>query len=251
MQWPPKIERLRTATTWECKDIPPDLILAIIKHESNGTIGRPGGVNTKCGNVPTVNGGVKKVCKAFGLMQVIPSTVAYYNSQQSNPNNKATFEDISGTDERAARIQIKIGCFYLAFANHFIHKLYPLDFPAFSLSSATPDQIKVALTAYAVGHGALKQKLDALKDEKRKLSFDNLKKYFPTWGQNKAGKWINRPLHYANVVNKWFQSDHTQTGSPGQSTGLMARTKKTAKKNSWILIPLLGYFAYSRFKDNY
>jgi len=251
MQWPPKIERLQNAVRWECKDIPPDLVLAIIKHESGGTIGRPGGVKTKCGNVPTVNGGLKKVCRAYGLMQVIPSTVNYYNSQQSDPNDRATFEDISGKDERAARMQIKLGCFYLAFANHFLNKTYPVDFPAVSLSTAKPDQVKAVLAAYAVGHGAIQKKLNALQEQNRKLTFSNLEKYFPDWGKNKSGEWINRPLHYARVVNKWYQADHTQSPGTTVDPGLMARTKQAAKKGGWLIVPLLGYLAYTRFKDNY
>lgn len=228
MSWPPKIEMFRSWVLWECKDIPPDLVLAIIKHESAGIIGRKASIGCKCGDIPDVSGKLHRVCHAYGLMQVIPATVNWYN-QNASQNEKATYEDVTGEDERAARIQIRIGCAYLAFINHWLNQKFPAACPAKSLSEATNDQIALVITAYAVGHGATAQKLRALHSAGKKMSFANIKKTFPTWGQNKSGKWINRPILFADVIVRWYQENKAESFDTDKPTELIKRVVPDGK----------------------
>lgn len=204
--WPEKVERLRDYVLYECKDLPPDLVLAIINNESGGQIGIEGKVKTRAGTVPDIHGNMVNVNHALGLMQAIPATIDFYN-QDAPADEKATIEDMTGNDERAARMQIRIGCKYLAFVNHYLHKKHPNAFPAASLSNANDSQIALVLAGYAVGHGAVSKKIKALNEKGISPTFSNVKKHFPTWGQNQSGKWINRPIFYAEKVSKKF-NDH-------------------------------------------
>jgi len=206
MTWPKRIQNLKPFVLVECKDIPPDLVLAIIKHESAGYIGRIAGTKCKSGMLPDVNGNTHVLNHAMGLMQVIPATVQWYN-QTAPSNDQATVEDMTGKDERAARLQIRIGCMFLAFANKYLHDRHPKAAPAASLSEAKDDQIALVVTAYAVGHGATSKKLTAVKAAGLAPNYANIKRKFPTWGKNSAGKWINRPLAFADVIVKWYNQN--------------------------------------------
>lgn len=197
--WPVKIERLRKYVLWECKDIPPDLVLAIINNESGGKIGIEGRVKTRAGKLADVNGNLHNLNHAMGLMQVIPATVNWYN-QSAPEDEKATVEDMQGDDERAARMQIRVGCKFLAFVNHYLHRKEPQACPAKSLSEAGDSQTALVATGYAVGHGATRKKLKSLVERGISPTFSNVKKHFPTWGQNKNGRWINRPIFYATKI---------------------------------------------------
>lgn len=201
--WPEQIERLRNYVLFECKDLPPDLVLAIINNESGGQIGIQGRVKTRAGKLPDIHGNMHDVNHALGLMQAIPATIDWYN-QSAPADEKATIEDMTGDDERAARMQIRIGCKYLAFVNHYLHKKHPAAFPSPSLSNAGDSQIALVLAGYAVGHGAVSKKIKKLNDQGIAPTFSNVKKHFPTWGQNKSGRWINRPIFYAEKVLKKY-----------------------------------------------
>ena len=238
MTWKKRIESLRPIVLWECKDIPPDLVLSIIQHESGGIVGRRGSGRTKCGKLKDVYGNDHEVCNALGLMQTIPDTINGYNRNKTGADF-ATIEDMIGTDERAARMQIRIGCHFLATVNHYLHRYFPAACPALSLSEAEPGQIGIVLTGYAVGHGATANKLQQLIDQNIKPTFSNLKTHFPNWGKNSAGQWINRPVHYASVVLENF--DKNRGGSyvesaPGQ---LVRRTVGKLNKTQGALAMLL------------
>jgi hypothetical protein len=258
MSWPLKIENLRKYVVWECKDIPPDLILGIIKHESGGNPGILARENCKCGMMPTTSGTDVQVCNAMGLMQVIPSTVDFYN-QGMDEKDVATYEDMTGKDERAIRLQIRTGCKFLAYANHYLHQLYPATVPENSLANADDDQIALVLTAYAVGNGATAKKMQALIDENKAPTFANIRKYFPGWGQNAQGKWINRPLKYATNVMSTFKANRTGSYSGSKPGDLVARATNTIKDNKGGFLALAlcltaaGWAVnhyYSRRKDD-
>lgn len=226
MAWPEKIERLRKFVEWECKDIPPDLVLAIINHESGGNPGILARVNCKCGPMPTATGETVEICNAMGLMQVIPATVDFYN-QDAAQKDIATVEDMTGKDERAIRLQIRTGCKFLAFANLYLHKHFPATVTEQSLSNASDDQISLALTAYAVGNGATAKKMQALVDQNKAPTFANIKKNFPKWGQNAQGEWINRPLQYANSVMKKFRANRSGSFTGSKAGDIVARATDT------------------------
>ena len=108
--WSNKIESLRDFVVCECRDIPPDLVLAIIRHESGGIIGVRGkGKIRSPGILRDVNGNAHKIDVALGLMQCIPAVINGYNSGAPAAET-ATLEDMTGNDDRAARLQIRIGC---------------------------------------------------------------------------------------------------------------------------------------------
>jgi soluble lytic murein transglycosylase-like protein len=248
MAWKKRIEKWRPFVSWECKDIPPDLVLAVIRNESNGVAGLPAGVASKSKDyLPTASGGEHYVDRAYGLMQTVPATVLGYNQhEQSKPNfdpvTLATWEDISGTDERAARIQIRAGCYYLALANHLIHKAHPEAAPAASLSEAKPDQIRIVLTAYAVGAGATIKKLDQLKAEGKAATFSNLAASFPNWG----GK-SNRPIYYANKVSGYYEENKTGSYTGSKPGGLLARI---GGKNGtgFVILPIIAGLAFAYWR---
>lgn len=218
--WPEKIERLRNFVLWECKDIPPDLILAIINNESGGKIGIEGRVKTRAGQLPDIEGNMHNLNHAMGLMQIIPATVNWYN-QKAPADEKATIEDMQGDDERAARMQIRVGCKFLAFVNHYLHQKVPQACPAKSLSEAKDSQIALVATGYAVGHGATRKKLKSLIESGISPTFSNIKKHFTTWGQNKNGRWINRPVFYATKILSNFKKHRGgsyEESAPGDIT---------------------------------
>lgn len=229
--------------------MPPDLVLAVIQNESGGIPGAPGRGRTRCGMVPTLDGGQVEICRAFGLMQTIPATVDGYNKRQTDPDRIATIEDISGTDERAARLQIAIGCHYLAGVNHYLNQNYPQAAPAASLAEAGGDQVRFVLAGYAVGHGAIGEKLAALAAAGRPMTFAALKSTFPNWGQNAAGEWINRPLYYAERVGNKYQNNRSNSYTGGRAGALAARVKERIGGGGFALLAAAGLWAGWKFYE--
>lgn len=238
MSWKKRTESLRPVVLWECKDIPPDLVLSIIQHESGGIVGRSGSGRTKCGNITDMNGDTHEICHAMGLMQVIPAVVNWYNETATGAEF-ATLEDLIGTDERAARIQIRIGCKYLASVNHLLHRRFPEACPAASLSEADSSQVGIVLTAYAVGPGRTIKKLESLKQRGFKPTFANLESHFPRWGKNAAGKWINRPIQYAALVLKNYESNRGGSFDESIPGSLVKRVTGNVSKSQGTLAVIL------------
>lgn len=242
MTWPNKIAKYRRYVQWECKDIPPDLVLAVLEHESGGIAGRPGGTGTKTAELPAACGGVQTVDRAMGLMQVHPRTVKGFNERQTDENSKAFVEDIAGNDERSIRLQIRIGCFYLARCCAGLHGFDRSAFPARSLRNADPNQIALSLAGYAVGLGAVLKKLEQLKQLGQGLTYTALLTNFPDWGKSKeTGKWINRPLHFAKTVYaRYAQNRQTETTPKTAGGRLAAIAKRCGTGGGFILLPLAG-----------
>lgn len=213
--WPPHIERLRTWAQWECRDIPVDLVLSIIAHESGGRPGIEAARTCKAATIPTDSGGEITANRAMGLMQVIPSHV---NSWNTNKTPKITYQDMVGQDERAARLQIRIGCSILS---SYIYRLYqfdPIAFPGSTPGTAPPNQLNLSLIAYAIGPGkaggkrGLIPRLEKLKSMGRALNIRELAKAFPKWGYSDSlQKWINRPVQYGGTV--WGAYRKREAGS--------------------------------------
>lgn len=244
MNWPEKIERLRSLVIWECKDIPPDLVLAVIQHESGGYVGLTGKGKTRCGELPDIHGNKHELCNAIGLMQTIPATVAWYNDTAPD-DQRATIEDMIGTDERAARLQIRVGCKFLAYVNHYLHNRFPSVFPAASLSDASDDQISLVLTGYAVGHGATAQKVQALIDAGKKADFNAVKNANPNWGKS-GNVWLNRPVQYAQAVMAQFSKHRGGSYDTSKPVELVRRTvgQMTEGKGAIAAILFIGGAAW-------
>ena len=198
MPWPNQIERWRQFVKWECKDLAPDLVLAIIRKESGGIPGLIATASCKPWQIPSIAGGYITFNHALGLMQVVPRTIASYN--QSTTTDRVYFEDMKGQEERAARLQIRVGCAVYASAILNLHQYDPLTFKAATPATADPNHLILALVGYRMGSGALRKKLDKLKALGKPLTFEALAATFPNWGQNQQGEWINRPIYYTQTV---------------------------------------------------
>jgi hypothetical protein len=119
--------------------LPHELILSVIKVESNGY---PGLVNPKSG--------------ASGLMQVMPGTLQDFNQR----NGKAyTMADMQSKNDSAARKQIEVGIAVLA---HYWKRAYKY------LSKRLPDTVPINEVAafadlfFAAGSGATMKKADKI-----------------------------------------------------------------------------------------
>jgi hypothetical protein len=204
MSWPKNVEQWRQYVSWESKDIPNDLVMSIIEHESGGQAGIKSHAGTKAAEILNDAGDLVAVSNALGLMQVIPPHVAAWNL---NKIPKITLEDMTGDDERAARLQIKIGSSIFASYLHKLHSFDPQEFPGKTPGTATPQQLSLALVAYAIGPGkkggkrGLIPKLERLRELKRPLTLSALEATFPKWGYSDTlQRWINRPVEAAKNV---------------------------------------------------
>lgn len=241
--WPDSIEKYRKYVEWECRDIPPDLVLAVIQHESGGVAGLAAKRQSKNrGYLPTADGSEKWVDRAMGLMQVIPGTILSYNDYQRSrpdfdPNRLATWEDVSGTDDRSIRIQIATGCYYLAAANRILNLKYPNSAPSQNLSDAKADQLKLVLSSYAVGAGSTSEKLEKLIEKNMSPTYANLEQQYPDWG-----KPANRPIYYAQHVFKKF-ANHTD------AKYIDIESIKSKAKSGALPIFLLAAFAAYQWRS--
>ncbi len=199
MPWPPRIERFRLMVLWESQGIDPDLILAIIKQESGGVIGKKAGSTCKPWEIPTLAGGFITYNRALGLMQVVPRTIASYNNR--HPDAPVYFEQMSGKTLTDARIQIRVGCNVLVKETHNLHSYDSAAFPGTDPDGADVNQILCAILGYRMGFGALTKKLNQLRGMGLALTYENIKEQFPLWGYNQQfGNWVNRPIHYTETI---------------------------------------------------
>lgn len=243
MTWPKYMLNLRQWVKWECKDIPVDLALAIIAHESAGQIGVKGRVKTRdTADLPLASGGTQPVNYALGLMQIVPSHVLSWNKRHKTT---VFLDDMLGKDERSARLQTRIGCAYYANLVNVLHRFDSNAFPGVSPGNASAEQLKLALVAYAVGPGGpagkrgLIPKLEILKARGLPLTLAQLAKSFPEWGYStKKQKWINRPVFSAR--NKWNTYVKNQTVDQTEKvvSDLPKDTKKKEKMDFGILLPI-------------
>lgn len=214
--WRRQVEQWRQYVIWESGGAPPDLILSIINNESEGSAGEPARVRTKHSReLPTRAGGSRLVDRAYGLMQCVPLVVIDFNN--AHPQKPVYWEDISGTDGNSGRLQIRVGCWLFRKMVRNLNRDFPEAYPGTNAGNAPPEHLTAALVAYARGYGALKKKLDILKDQGLPLTQRNLYEKFPLWGwSHKDQKWINRPLYYSAKV--WRRYMRNKTGAPGTST---------------------------------
>jgi len=216
MTWPAHIERLKPLVYDVCKDIPADLILAVIRRESNGVIGRVANSRTKlCRQLPTRQNTKKRVCHAMGLMQCVPVVVDDWNKSHAQ---KVTVDDMTGKSSADGRIQIKIGCelfrTYLKNLNHYDSR----QFPARSPANADSNQLQMSLFAYRMGYGALQKKLDILKREGKPLTYESMLRRFPRWGYDADNdRWVNRPVKYVTAIWTAYRNRSDSDNAPVQT----------------------------------
>ena len=221
---------------FECKDIPQDLVLSIIRHESGGRAGDIAKRKSKSAEIPTDSGGKKIVDRAMGLLQVIAPNVAAWNERKQPI---ITWEDMTGQDERSARLQIRIGCSIFASCVQRLHQFDPSNFPGKTPGTAPTDQLSLAVVAYLMGPGkpggqrGLIPRLEALKAKKIRMNLKNLALTFPKWGWNeKEQRWINRPNQYGHSVWAAYTKN---TGQPHPT--------QDKPRNGWIIPVGIGLIA--------
>lgn len=262
MPWPPQIEQWRAAAIQVGRDIPPDLLLAIIDHESDGIAGQIGqGKIAGPGDVPLRAGGAQYVDRALGLMQCIPAAIKGYNDSYGKAA-PVFYEDMIGRDFESGKKQIAVGAALYAVFVQALHKYDPVTFPGRSPSSASTEQLLQALIAYGVGPAPLFKKLDELRAAGRPLTWQSLYSTFPDWGRDsETGKWINRPL-YASA-RKWSayeknRRDNVPAVGPatmpagGAPAGAPGGALEALKNNTWligVLALVLAYLARNYLKQ--
>lgn len=131
--------------------LPVELVLAIIRIESNG---EPGVMNPKSG--------------ASGLMQVMPIVVKDYNKQHAV---KYSIEDMRNTANPTAQIRVGIWClgqFWRSAYRYLLKRAGTVD---------TAELMKVADLFYAAGPGATKKKFRGVSPP----TFAALAAAHPTW----------------------------------------------------------------------
>lgn len=133
--------------------LPPELVLAVMKRESNG---KTGVVNTSSG--------------ASGLMQCMPIALADYNQ---NHKLKYTMSDLRSKTGSGARIQVRVGLWILA---RFWRGAY--NYLKKRLGNVALDDLaKTADFFYAAGPGNARKRLDQVK----RPTFEAVKARFPKW----------------------------------------------------------------------
>lgn len=169
MPWPDHIARWQQFADWEARDVPAGIVLSIIEAESNGRPGAKGYKPLKGALLPHDDGSKEEVFTPLGLMQPAPRVIASYNDSHTPP---ATIEDMTGTDERGARQQIRVGSWAYAREVNRLHKWDKETFPAPSPQTATADQLRIALASYATGPAPILETLDAARAKRRPITFD-------------------------------------------------------------------------------
>lgn len=162
--------------------LPPSLILAVIKVESNG---KAGVVNPKSG--------------ASGLMQVMPTTLEDFNQRHGKSYPLSVLRSPS---QENARKQIEVGVAVLA---HYWKRAY--KYLKKRIGDVPIDELgHIADLFYAAGPGASMKRLDKLSNP----SWESVKEAFPSWNAiphpqkvfsiphqwniDKIGSWLEGPL---------------------------------------------------------
>lgn len=218
-----QVEQWRSLAAEYAKGIPVDLILGIISHESGGRPGEKGGRPTRCALVPS-SSGPKRVCRALGLMQVVPRNVVSWN--KSHPKRIATWETMTGKGTSSARKQIELGVFILRGSFAWL-KRYGFAWPSKRLNE---EQIRIGLMVYAWGPGNMKPYLDELQEAGRPITAAEIGARWPG-----LGKPQNQPLRYSRVVwNRSFQSGGVVPGP---------EYKKRSNDSGWGILAIAAIAA--------
>lgn len=238
MSFPAKVERWRPLVLELAPDLPAELVLGIIWHESGGTPGILSKGTTKPALVPTAAGVDKKATHAFGLMQVIPKNVAGWNEE--HPDQIATWELMGGTSETAARMQVRLGLWILRDSLSWLNRNYGFPWPA---GAASDDQIKIGLMIYAWGARNVGPYLEQLKNEGAPVTASEIATRWPTMGAPK-----NAPVKFSQRVwNKAFGGAGGGSPAVPSPTPSPTRDTGTGAGAALFLVGLAAWY-FSRAK---
>jgi len=209
-----RVERWRPLAEQECQrvktDLSPNVVLAVIRQESNGTPGAVAKVQAGDGSY------------ASGLMQTLASVLSTYNS---NNGTNYTPADLTGKTVAAAAIQVRVGLWLLL---HYHGKVIRW-FSNHSHSLSMADRIRFGDVAYAMGPGksggkrGLIPKLETLEAEGGPMTWAKFEERFESWGySNKKERWINRPIHHANTTYRRSSTVEAETPYPESYGGTVA-----------------------------
>lgn len=165
--------------------LPVEHILVLIERESRG---RAGALNPTRGD--------------SGLMQVIPESLQTYNA---NHQQKYTIQQLRGTSNSDAAIQIRVGLWILS---HYVKKVYKYLKSKIG-SVSLDDLVKLADASYASGWGNVKPKLDRLQNP----TWDALKTKFPNWGRIEPGEKIWKRANEEGAtwslpaIDRWLEGE--------------------------------------------
>ncbi len=181
------VEQWRTLTTAEIQrsgyPLPVDLVLAVMKRESSGRVGVR---NPRSG--------------ASGLMQVMPIAMTHYNNEH---RIKYTMADLRSDTDEAARIQIRVGLWILAFFWRSAYRYLKSKLGQVPLD----DLVKTADFFYAAGPGNARRKLDRVP----RPTFQNVKARFPNWDRIAPAQLVwdrskDAPWDMSRIEN-WIQGE--------------------------------------------
>jgi hypothetical protein len=173
--------------------LPPELVLAVMKRESNGKVGV---INSSSG--------------ASGLMQVMPIALKDYNQ---NHKLKYTMADLRSKTSAGARIQVRVGLWILATFWRGAYRYLKKKLGEVALD----DLARTADFFYAAGPGNARKKLDKI----ARPTYDAVKARYPNWDRivpaqrvwdwvsTHGGKWE------LDAIDNWLES------------GILAEKKKT------------------------
>ena len=217
----PHIEAWRQYAIWESGAVPPDLLLAIVKCESDGVAGEKSRKPSNCADLPQGDGTTIKICSDLGLTQISPQTAIFFNDRAPAP--PLTLADLTGTSERAARQQLRAGAWFLDWTFRELKRTFPHVCAAPDLATATPDQIWLSFAGYGGGIGSAKNKIS-----------EALAAGVPVTRAAINAKWPNWPA--ARGANaKWSAYRQAQKGS---APLIASQAPGSPGRPAWIPIAL-------------
>lgn len=188
--------------------LPPGLILAVMKVESNGY---PGLINPKSG--------------ASGLMQVMPGTLQDFNARHGRTY---TMADLQGEGDSDARKQIEVGIGVLA---HYWKRAY--QYLSKRMEKVPIDELAhIADLFYTAGPGATIERLNKLSSP----TWANVKERFPKWNALPHPDKVFKEPHPWNLsqIGDWVEG-------PIKKIGKIAKDPRTGFAMG-ILVLMLAYW---------
>jgi len=225
MSWAPRIERWRSVVHGVAPDLPVELILGIIWHESRGDAGAIGKGSTKPAVIPSSSGPMK-INHALGLMQVVPKNIAGWNAEF--PKKIATWEQLTSSSVAGGRKQIMLGAEILRGAVAWVTNRYRVPEIA---GNPNANLYRIALMVYAWGQGNMRPYLDQLQEEIGYISLQEIAARWPDLGAPK-----NHPVQFSNRVWKKAYSG----GPPPSKPIKVIQPKKKSSRAGLGLLALAG-----------